>query len=558
MSNDQRVHQTSKPGMAGPQISKNVSSACKTIDVALGKKEDVKTCRVVTGSLLGEGVEAVQEKYHEFWRRHIGPSVEQQMEMAQLLGFESLDALTDAALPNAIQLRADFRSEVFPHALSEQAALQRMKRLADSNVVQRSLIGMGYYGTYTPTVILRNILENPGWYTQYTPYQPEISQGRLEALLNYQTLVSDLTGLPIVNASLLDEGTAIAEAMTMCFGLRNKRGVEANVYFVAEDLHPQSIGVVATRAAAVGIEIEVGAVASFIPSEKYFGACFQYPNTEGGVYSLDDIVGRCKSHEVYTVVATDLLALVLLQSPGAFGVDVAVGSAQRFGVPLGFGGPHAAFMATRDEYKRSIPGRLVGVSKDSTGKRALRLSLQTREQHIRREKATSNICTAQVLLAIMAGMYAVYHGPQGLKQIALRIHGLASKLALGLVNAGCVLVSREFFDTITIRFSLPEQEQVRARAKRAGLLLRYFEDGRVGISLDECSTETEVEQLLQVCLGTDSFGGQDTELRATSGSLSFDKLSLSSNFCRTDEILRSAVFNLYHSETEFLRYVKRL
>ncbi len=365
----------------------------------------------------------------QFVRRHIGPNAADAGEMLAPIGFKNLDELIAAAVPENIRLG---RSLQLPDAKTETEALAGLKAIASQNQVFRSYIGMGYYDCITPAVIQRNVLENPGWYTQYTPYQAEISQGRLEALLNFQTMVTDLTGLDIANASLLDEATAAAEAMTMCHSLKDGR----NVFLVSANCHPQTIEVVQTRAKALGIEVVVGDHAAFQFSEKVFGALVQYPDTYGAIHDYSGLVESAHAAGALVTVATDLLALTLLKPPGEFGADIAVGSAQRFGVPLGYGGPHAAFFATRDEFKRHLPGRIVGVSKDSRGKPALRLALQTREQHIRREKATSNICTAQALLANMASMYAVYHGPEGLKQIAQRVHALTGILAAGLEKLG--------------------------------------------------------------------------------------------------------------------------
>ncbi|PYI81762.1 MAG: glycine dehydrogenase (aminomethyl-transferring), partial [Verrucomicrobia bacterium] len=366
-----------------------------------------------------------------FARRHIGPSRSEVEQMLQTLAFSTIDDLIDTAVPEQIRLREKLK---IPEALREFEALTALKKLASQNQVFRSYLGTGYYDTITPPVIQRNILENPGWYTQYTPYQAEISQGRLEALLNIQTMVIDLTGLEIANASLLDEATAAAEAMMMCHRL--KEAEDRNVFFVSQDCHPQNIQVVRTRAKALAIEVVVRNHNTFAFDEKVFGALLQYPGTDGAVYDYQSFAEKAHAAGALVVVAADLLSLTLFRPPGEFGADVAVGSTQRFGVPLGYGGPHAAFFATRDAFKRQMPGRLIGVSKDSRARPALRLALGTREQHIRREKATSNICTAQVLLAIMAAMYAVYHGPEGLKKIAERIHRLARLLAAGLERLG--------------------------------------------------------------------------------------------------------------------------
>src|SRR5579862_4967389 len=378
-----------------------------------------------------------------FARRHIGPNAAEAGEMLAPLGFKNLDELMAAAVPENIRLARPLQ---LPAAKTESEALAGLRVIASQNQVFRSYIGTGYYDCVTPAVIQRNVLENPGWYTQYTPYQAEISQGRLEALLNFQTMVTDLTGLDIANASLLDEATAAAEAMTMCHGLKEER----NIFFVSESCHPQNIDVVKTRAKALGIEVRVGEWSKFEFNEQTFGALVQYPDTFGAIHDYSGFIEKAHAAGAMVTVATDLLALTLLKPPGEFGADIAIGSAQRFGVPLGYGGPHAAFFATRDEFKRHMPGRIVGVSKDSRGKPALRLALQTREQHIRREKATSNICTAQALLANMASMYAVYHGPEGLKKIAQRVYLLTRLLAGGLKESGHRIVADNFFDTFCV------------------------------------------------------------------------------------------------------------
>ncbi|HKQ38681.1 MAG TPA: aminomethyl-transferring glycine dehydrogenase subunit GcvPA, partial [Verrucomicrobiae bacterium] len=393
-----------------------------------------------------------------FAARHIGPRPADVEGMLQECGFKSLDALIDAAVPAQIRYRKPLN---LPASRSEHGLLGELRKTAGQNQVYRSFIGMGYYDCITPAVIQRNILENPGWYTQYTPYQAEISQGRLEALLNFQTMVADLTGLEIANASLLDEATAAAEAMTMCHALKGKDG--KNTFFVSDSCHPQTIAVIRTRAEALGITVAVGNHCTFQFSEAIFAALVQYPATDGAIPDFRAFAENVHKHDALFIVATDLLSLTLLTPPGEFGADVAVGSAQRFGVPLGFGGPHAAFIATRDAHKRHLPGRIVGVSKDAQGRPALRLALQTREQHIRREKATSNICTAQVLLAIMASMYAVYHGPDGLKKIAQRVHRLTAALAWGLRRLGYEVVNENFFDTLKIRIgSRPVKDILRA------------------------------------------------------------------------------------------------
>ncbi len=397
------------------------------------------------------GARAALDPTDTFVRRHIGPDEDEVREMLGVLGLDSLDALVRETVPATIRLHGRLALTSIPsdRQLGEREVLDALRRLAERNQVFRSYLGMGYHDCVIPGVIQRNVLESPGWYTQYTPYQAEISQGRLEALLNFQTLVADLTGLPVANASLLDEATAAAEAMHMCMGLTKD---ERNVFFVAGDCHPQTIEVVRTRADALGVEILVGRSQDLTEADldDVFGVLVQYPATDGRIVDYSHVAEQAHQAGAFVVAATDLLALTLLRPPADFGADVAIGSAQRFGVPLGYGGPHAAFLATRDEYKRQIPGRIIGVSRDRRGRMALRMAMQTREQHIRREKATSNICTAQVLLAVMAGMYAVYHGPDGLRQIARRVHALTAALAEGLRRLSYDVGSEPFFDTLRV------------------------------------------------------------------------------------------------------------
>ncbi len=484
---------------------------------------------------------ALTEHPDPFVRRHVGPNAAETRAMLAQLGFKSLDDLIDAAVPKKIRLGKKLN---LPAARSEFEALADLKKIAGENKIFRSFIGQGYYDTITPPVIQRNVLENPGWYTQYTPYQAEISQGRLEALLNFQTMVADLTGLDIANASLLDEATAAAEAMTMCHSLKDER----NVFFVSENCHPQTIAVVQTRAKALGIEIVVGGHENFQFNEKVFGALVQYPDTFGAIHDYTGLVKQAHAAGALVTVATDLLALTLLKPPGEFGADIAVGSAQRFGVPLGYGGPHAAFFATRDEFKRHMPGRLVGVSKDSRGKAALRLALQTREQHIRREKATSNICTAQALLANMASMYAVYHGPEGLKKIARRVHALTEILAAGLEKLGFALSSESRFDTLQIDFGDKRATDVLKVAETHRMNFRLIDDHTLGISLDETTDESDVIEIWQIF-------NDDKPVDFAVGDFKPDTLRL---VFRTATFLTHKVFNSYHSETEMLRYLKRL
>ncbi len=467
-----------------------------------------------------------------FVKRHIGPSENNIQEMLKVVGCSTLEEFLSKVIPTGLRSK-NFKIPF--DGMTEEEVLSTLKAYSEENKVFRSLIGQGYYDTITPGVILRNIFENPGWYTQYTPYQPEISQGRLEALLNFQTLVSDLTGLPISNSSLLDEGTAAAEAMSL------SRRDDRKIFLVDSDCFPQTIAVIKTRAKPLGVEVRV--TEDLKDLEGAFGLLLQYPSSSGAIKDYSEVITRAKEKKVVVTMATDLLALTLLPSPGELGADIAVGSAQRFGVPLGFGGPHAAFFATTDEFKRQIPGRIVGVSKDSSGKRALRLALQTREQHIRREKATSNICTAQVLLSIMASMYAVYHGPKGLKEIATRINFLSSKLAATLKELGYQLSSDQFFDTIKVQQLNGSAKQVLDRARAANFNLREYEDGSIGVSLDELSTEEELELIVSF------FTGKKTKLASP-----FDSIRKK----RSSEFLTHPVFNSHFSETEFLRYVKRL
>ncbi len=485
-----------------------------------------------------------------FIHRHVGPTDADVKEMLATLGLQSLDALVDVAVPGDIRFRRPL--DLTPHR-SEQAVLGELRDIAGRNKVFRSLIGMGYYDCITPGVIQRNILENPGWYTQYTPYQAEISQGRLEALINFQTMVADLTGLPLSNASLLDEATAAAEAMAMCLSISRAAGAERKEFFIADHCHPQTIAVMQTRAEPLGITLQIGRTDSIdFANGRLAGILLQYPATDGYVGDHGSLVAQAHEAGVLVVVATDLLALTLLRSPGEFGADIAVGSSQRFGVPLGFGGPHAAFLSTKEEYKRQIPGRIVGVSKDATGKRACRLALQTREQHIRREKATSNICTAQVLLAVMAGMYAVYHGPEGLRRIAKRVHGLTVVLAEGLRRLGFDVVTEPFFDTIRVQLGPVQATHVLTRAYERGINLRRIENHTIGISLDERSTPEEVRTLIEIFVGH-----RDIIFTVEELSRSIDT-GYPGNLARTSKYLTHEVFTRYHSEHEMLRYLYRL
>ena len=483
-------------------------------------------------------------KLPPFARRHIGPGPDDVRSMLESLGFHDLDTFIDHVVPEAIRSSTSLNLE---QARTEYEALAEFRRIASRNRICRSYIGLGYYDCVTPPVIQRNILENPGWYTQYTPYQPEISQGRLEALLNFQTMVSDLTGLEIANASLLDEGTAAAEAMYMS---RNLARTEAGAFMVSDGCFPQTIDVVRTRAWAQGIEVIVADHRQFDFSEPVFGALLQYPAKDGDIHDYAAFVADAHEAGALVTVAADLLSLALLKPPGEFGADIAVGSTQRFGIPLGFGGPHAAYFATRDEFKRQMPGRIVGISKDSSGRPAYRLALQTREQHIRRDKATSNICTAQVLLAIMAGLYATYHGPTRLREIAERIHLLTVRLAGGLRALGYAVGPEHFFDTLHVDTGSAGRSRIIEAAVSRGINLREIADSAVGISLDETATERDLADLLDVF----SRGG---DVKPDSADRSYAALSLGP-LARTSTYLTHPVFNRYHSETELLRYINRL
>ena len=483
------------------------------------------------------------DHHPDFPARHLGPGADDIRDMLAVVGCDSLDQLMRETVPDSIRLG---RALGIPEGVPEAELLARLKEIAAGNETWRSYLGMGYSGTITPGVIQRNVLENPGWYTQYTPYQAEIAQGRLEALLNFQTAVIDLTGLEIANASLLDEGTAAAEAMFMLLGKGRKR--RGNVFLVAEDCHPQTIAVVGTRAEPLGVEVRVGPSGDFAFDETVFGALVQYPATDGCVRDYRALCEAARAAGSHVVVAADILSLALLTPPGEFGADVAVGNTQRLGVPMGYGGPHAAYIACREQFKRQLPGRIIGVSADRHGNRALRMALQTREQHIRRERATSNICTAQVLLAVMAGMYAVYHGPDGIERIARRIRKQTATLARGLEAAGNGIVHHTFFDTLRVKPSRGADE-VLAAARAARINLRDFGDGTVGVSLDETVTPADLDDLL-AAFGA---GGSSRELAA-----SFEPDGYPLDLARCSPFLTHPVFNSYHSETEMLRYIHRL
>ncbi|MEX0828890.1 MAG: aminomethyl-transferring glycine dehydrogenase [Nitrospirales bacterium] len=483
----------------------------------------------------------------DFAQRHIGSSDGHIQEMLGTLGLPSLDALIQATVPEGIRISHPLN---LPAAQSEEVMLAELRRMGAQNQLYRSFIGMGYYDCVTPPVIARNILENPAWYTQYTPYQAEIAQGRLEALLNFQTMVADLTGLPLANASLLDEATAAAEAMSMCRALSK---VQGQTFFATEDCHPQTLAVLQTRAQPLNITIKVGNpdTLEFL-SGQMFGVLLSYPSTDGALRSYNELVGKAHKAGALVVASTDLLALTLLVPPGEWGADIAVGSSQRFGIPMGYGGPHAAFLATKEEYKRQIPGRVVGVSKDTQGRKAYRLALQTREQHIRRDRATSNICTAQVLLANMASMYAVYHGPEGLKAIASRIHHLTNVLAEGLGRLGCEIRSTPFFDTIRVNSPSLSAKDIIHKTQQAGINFRLFEDATFGISLDETTTLQEVGKILTVFSTSESLPFSLDQLIKTGDT------AIPSELQRRSPYLTHSVFHEYHSEHELLRYMHRL
>ncbi|WP_420598686.1 aminomethyl-transferring glycine dehydrogenase [Neptuniibacter sp.] len=491
---------------------------------------------------------SVLEQKDAFIARHIGPSQEEQQAMLAELGAADLDQLIQQTVPESIQVKEPVD---LPGSRTEAEVLSYLKTVAQKNQINTSMIGMGYTDTIVPNVILRNVLENPGWYTAYTPYQPEVSQGRLEAILNFQTMVLDLTGLDLANASLLDEATAASEAMTLC--KRMSKAKKANVFLVDENVHPQNISVIETRAEPLGYEVIIGNVAELIDQHDPFGVLVQYPSTFGDVNDYAELIEKVHAKKALFCAAADIMALISLKSPGELGADVVFGSAQRFGVPMGYGGPHAAFFATRDAYKRSVPGRIIGVSIDTRGNKALRMAMQTREQHIRREKATSNICTAQVLLANMAAFYAIYHGPEGLKTIANRIHRLTDILATGLQSKGVELANSSWFDTITL--NLANAEQAYQNALDAGINLRKISDKQLGLTCDECTSRETIEALWNAILGE----GHGLDLEAIDAEITAKgSASIPASLLRDKEILQHPVFNSYHSETEMLRYLKQL
>lgn len=483
---------------------------------------------------------------NEFIARHIGPRADDEQAMLQTLGYDSLEALSASVIPESIKGTSVLGMQP---GLSEADALASIKAIASKNQLFKTYIGQGYYNTHTPAPILRNLLENPAWYTAYTPYQPEISQGRLESLLNFQTLISDLTGLPIANASLLDEATAAAEAMTFCKRLSKNKS--SHQFFASSHCHPQTLDVLRTRAEPLGITVVVADEAELTDVSPFFGALLQYPASNGDLFDYRELVERFHSANALVAVAADLLALTLLTPPGEFSADVAIGSAQRFGVPLGFGGPHAAYFSTKDAYKRDMPGRLVGVSVDRHGKQALRLAMQTREQHIRREKATSNICTAQVLLANIASMYAVYHGPRGLTQIANRVHHLTAIFAKGLSQLGLNAEQQYFFDSVTVNTGA-DTAALHAKARAQKINLREIDAQRLGLSLDETTSQASVEDLWAI------FAGDGQTLPDFAALEQSVEARLPQALLRESAILSHPVFNRYHSETELMRYLRKL
>ena len=482
----------------------------------------------------------------DFRNRHIGPDAHETEQMLKTIGVQSVEQLINETVPASIR-RPDALN--IPAALSEFEMLKELKAIAAKNKVYKSYIGLGYHGTIVPAVNLRNIMENPGWYTQYTPYQAEIAQGRLEALLNFQTMITDLTGMEISNASLLDEGTAAAEAMTLLFHSKDKS--KGNKFFISKDCYPQTIDILITRAAPLNIELTIGDVKDIKLDDALFGVLLQYPNASGEVINYAEFCKAAHANDTHVAVATDLLSLALLTPPGEWGADVVVGNAQRFGVPMGYGGPHAAFFATKDEFKRDMPGRIIGVSIDANGKTAFRMALQTREQHIRREKATSNICTAQALLAIMSSMYGVYHGPKGIKGIALRVHASAKALAASLEKAGLKVRNKTFFDTITVEVS--NKEEVRKRALAAEMNFRYDGDNAIGISLDETVNVADLNLILAVVTGNNNIHAITSDEVVKGMNAGMD-----SSLARTSDYMTHPVFNMHHSESEMLRYIKSL
>lgn len=490
----------------------------------------------------------IDSQYNEkFESRHIGPDVRQAEEMLKAVKAKSIDDLISQTIPASIRLKKPLN---LPAAQSEFEFLKEFKKLASKNKVFKSFIGAGYYNTITPGVILRNILENPGWYTAYTPYQAEIAQGRLEALINYQTMVIDLTGMQIANASLLDEATAAAEAMHLFYASRKASKKNANKFFVDQNTFPQTIDVLKLRSTPIGVDLVVGDIQTLnVADADLFGAFVQNPDNNGAIKDYSSFVTSAHENDVFVVIATDLMSSLLMKSAGEMGADVVVGSSQRFGVPMGFGGPHAAFFATKDDFKRQMPGRIIGASIDASGNPGYRMALQTREQHIRREKATSNICTAQVLLSVMAGMYAVYHGAEGLKKIAGRIHALAKSLAAGLKTAGLKQVNEHYFDTLKV--AVADKKAIEREAVKREVNLRYFSDNYVGISLDETTSASDVNLILEIFTAAEN-------KKPANLSLNGQEINWPASLIRQSTYLTHPVFNMHHSEHEMLRYIKRL
>ncbi|MEC8829827.1 MAG: glycine dehydrogenase (aminomethyl-transferring), partial [Bacteroidota bacterium] len=477
-----------------------------------------------------------------FSQRHIGPSSTEIKAMLEVVRVSSLEELIDETIPSNIRLQKPLKLD---HPMSEQEYLDHIQTLGNKNQVFKSYIGMGYHPSNLPAVIQRNILESPGWYTAYTPYQAEIAQGRLEALLNFQTMITDLTGMELANASLLDESTSAAEAMALLFAVRDRTSVKSGVvkFFVSEDVFPQTLSVLSTRAIPIGIELVVGKVESFDYSSDYFGALVQYPGASGAITDLKSFISQANNKGIKVAVAADILSLVLLEAPGHMGADVVVGTTQRFGIPMGYGGPHAAYFATKEAYKRYIPGRIIGITKDMNGDRALRMALQTREQHIKRDRATSNICTAQVLLAVMAGMYAVYHGPKGLKYIAQKIQTNAAILAKSLASVGIEIKHSRFFDTLQLL--VPDSQKIQEIALDCGVNFHYPHEKSVSISINETTTKKDLELIVSIF---SKALGIKIQLQA------FLEHYLPQDHKRCSDFLSAAVFNSYHSETQLMRY----
>ena len=495
---------------------------------------------------------------NNFSDRHNGPKQSDVEQMLSEIGVKSVNDLINQTIPSSIRLDKDLD---LPNALSESRFLEHMHALAKKNKNYRSYIGMGYFNTILPSVIQRNILENPGWYTAYTPYQSEISQGRLEALLNFQTMICDLTGMEIANSSLLDEGTAAAESMCMLLNTmsRAKKKTGSNKFFVSELCYPQTIDVLKTRAEPLGIDLIIGDYKTVELTEEFFGILVQFPGKYGEVLNYSDIISNAKKLDIGVAVAADLLSLSILTPPGEWGADVVIGTSQRFGIPMGYGGPHAAYFATKEKYKRNIPGRIIGVTKDADGNRSLRMALQTREQHIKREKATSNICTAQVLLAVMSSMYGVYHGPKGLKDIGKKIHSLTSKLSEGLIQLGYHQLNKTYFDTILVKVGNVSMENINTYAEDAKINFNYIDEKTLSISVDEKDDLSNINDILEVfaksCNHSDS---KNLIKEVLKGDYDDAYNRIPENLFRTTEYLQNEVFNKYHSETEMMRYIKRL